>query len=248
MVLSLLVAIQCLINAFSLSPSQLADPSLPNLASLIESVPKSSTSDQRAAAEKFKNEGNDFIVKKKPTEAVSCYTRAIELDPTNAVYYCNRAAAYAMLNEHFKVVEDAKKSIELNPSYSKAYNRLGKAYLSLGEPEEAVTAFEKAAELEPRDATIKASLEQARRAASGDEGLEAAFGGSSGTPAPAAMSGMPPMDFASLLKDPNMMKMAQEMMNSGAMDKIMRDPSAQEMLKNMSKNPDLISSFFGNRK
>lgn len=231
-----------------MSPSQLADPSLPNLASLIESAPKPSASNQREAAEKFKNEGNDFIVKKKPAEAVNCYTQAIELDPTNAVYYCNRAAAYAMLNEHFKVVEDAKESIELNPSYSKAYNRLGKAYLALGEPDEAVIAFEKAAELEPKDATIKASLEQARRAASGEEGLEAAFGGSSGTAAPTATPGAPQMDFSALLRDPNMMKMAQEMMNSGAMDKIMRDPSAQEMLKNISKNPDLISSFLGNRK
>ncbi len=252
------MAVQCLISAFQLSSSQLNDSSLPDLATLMNNAAAatsskpsndSSSSINRVLAEKFKTQGNEFVAKKDATSAITCYTKAIEQDPTNAVYYCNRAAAYFMQNDYFRVVEDAKKSIELNPAYSKAYHRLGRAHLALGEPEEAVAVFEKALELEPKDAVIRASLEEARRAACGEDSLEAAFGSTPANPlaAGAGGAGMPAgLDFAAMLNDPNMMKMAQDMVNSGAMDKILRDPNAKDMMKNVMSNPDIMRNFMKN--
>lgn len=62
---------------------------------------------------------------KKHDAAIDSYSKAIALDPTNAVYFSNRAAAYSSKAVHASAVEDAKKAIELDPSFVKAYSRLG---------------------------------------------------------------------------------------------------------------------------
>lgn len=155
------------------------------------------------------------------------------------------AAAYAMLEEHFKALEDAKKSCELNPLYSKAFNRLGKAHIALGEPEEALVAFERAHELEPNDVNIKNSLEQTRRALSGNEdGEEETLSSPQSNTSTPSMGGL---DFGSILNNPQFMNMAQQMMSSGAMNDLMKDPKAQDMMKNMMGNPDLLKKFTGGK-
>ena len=57
--------------------------------------------------------------------AISAYTSAIALDPTNPVYYSNRAAAHSSSNSHEEAVKDAQKAIEVDPDFVKAYHRLG---------------------------------------------------------------------------------------------------------------------------
>ena len=79
----------------------------------------------KAAAEKLKATGNSQMSAKKYDDAIKSYTEAIKLDPTNAVYYSNRAAAYSSKNEHSSAVLDAEKAIEVDPSFVKAYHRLG---------------------------------------------------------------------------------------------------------------------------
>lgn len=41
------------------------------------------------------------------------------------------------------------------------------------------------------------------------------------------------MDLASLMNNPEMMAMAQKMMSSGAMDKMMKDPKMMDMMSGM---------------
>ena len=79
----------------------------------------------KAAAEKLKATGNAQMSSKKYDDAIKSYTQAIALDPTNAVYYSNRAAAYSSKGEHSSAVLDAEKAIEADPSFVKAYHRLG---------------------------------------------------------------------------------------------------------------------------
>ena len=57
--------------------------------------------------------------------AIDSDTSAIALDPTNAVYYSNRAAAYSSKSEHQNAVNDAEKALEVDPSFVRAYHRLG---------------------------------------------------------------------------------------------------------------------------
>ena len=41
--------------------------------------------------------------------------RAIEIDNSNQVYYCNRAAAFSKLDNHFAAIEDCKRAIDMDP-------------------------------------------------------------------------------------------------------------------------------------
>lgn len=49
-------------------------------------------------ADKLKNEGNELMKQEKFKEALEKYKEAIEIDSSNAVYYCNRAAGNSILN------------------------------------------------------------------------------------------------------------------------------------------------------
>lgn len=237
-------------ETFELNDSFISSLPVADLASLVKGSSSSSGSTHacdKSEAERQKVLGNEFIAANKPEEAVECYSKAIKIDPSNAIYFSNRAAAYSMMGEHFKALEDAKQSCKLNPSYSKAYNRLGKAHLALGEPEEAVIAFEKALELEPKDVNIKASLEAARRAVSGesDELTDTAFSATTKQSQPTSPLGG--MDFSSFLNNPNLMSMAQKMMQSGALNDMMNDPKTKDMVNQFMANPDLLKKFAGGK-
>jgi len=78
-------------------------------------------------AEAFKQQGNTHLKLNKFKEAVESYGKAIDLDPTNATYFCNRAAAYIKLQELQKALEDCKQAVSLNPSYARAFGRMGYA-------------------------------------------------------------------------------------------------------------------------
>jgi Flp pilus assembly protein TadD len=45
--------------------------------------------------------------------------RAITLDATNPIFYCNRAAAFSRIGEFQKAVDDCNKAIRFDPKYGK---------------------------------------------------------------------------------------------------------------------------------
>lgn len=63
--------------------------------------------------------------RKRYSEAIAAYTKAIALEGSNHVYYSNRAAAHSSNGDHASAVNDAQKAIELDPSFIKGYSRLG---------------------------------------------------------------------------------------------------------------------------
>ncbi len=58
-------------------------------------TPKLSKELRTALAEKLKERGN-AILDQDAAQAIESYTKAIELIRDNAIYYCNRAAAYTL--------------------------------------------------------------------------------------------------------------------------------------------------------
>ncbi|KAF9498108.1 TPR-like protein [Pleurotus eryngii] len=89
------------------------------------STSKTPSTVDKAQAEKFKQEGNSLMSSKKYDEAIDMYTKAVNLDSTNPVYYSNRAAAHSSKGDHLSAVGDAEKAIEVDPKFTKAYHRLG---------------------------------------------------------------------------------------------------------------------------
>lgn len=100
-----------------------------------------------------KAKGNEFYKAAKYQEAVAAYSKAIDLDKTNAALLTNRAAAYLMLLSYKEAKEDCDAAIALDDTNSKAYFRKATALKGLGRIDEAITALEQGLQHDPRSAT-----------------------------------------------------------------------------------------------
>eukprot|EP00906_Rhabdomonas_costata_P027716 RCo039332 len=170
-------------------------------------------------ADQLKTAGNQKMVSGSYREAVGYYTKAIELDTQNAIYYANRAAAYTHLKEYKKAIIDCERSIALDEKYSKAYSRLGTALFYEGSYAKSVENYAKAVELDPENEGYKADLKAAEEKL---KEVEASGGGGAGP------LGGNPFDFsniANVLSNPQFMEMAQNMM---------KQPQFAQMVSNMA--------------
>ncbi|KAL0324431.1 UNVERIFIED_CONTAM: Hsp70-Hsp90 organizing protein 2 [Sesamum calycinum] len=115
-------------------------------------------------ADEAKAKGNAAFSAGKFNDAVSHFTDAINLAPTNHVLYSNRSAAYASLNKFSEALSDAQKTVELKPDWGKGYSRLGAAYTGLHNYSDAVSAYKKGLEIEPNNEALKSGLADAEAA------------------------------------------------------------------------------------
>ncbi|XP_029469042.1 small glutamine-rich tetratricopeptide repeat-containing protein alpha [Rhinatrema bivittatum] len=219
---SLEVAIQCLETAFGVSmedrnlavsktlPEIFAAATLKEIPSVTVNSQMNSPSDSDAAeAERLKTEGNEQMKLENFEGAVSFYTKALDLNPTNAVYFCNRAAAYSKLGNYAGAVRDCEQAIGIDPNYSKAYGRMGLALSSLNKHREAVVYYQKALALDPDNETYKSNVKIAEQKMRE-------------TPSPTGGPGG--FDLAGLLNNPGFMSMASNLMNN---------PQVQQMMSGM---------------
>ncbi|XP_053614016.1 serine/threonine-protein phosphatase 5 [Plodia interpunctella] len=107
------------------------------------------------AAEKLKNEANDFFKRQNYNSAIDLYTQAIEKNPGNAVFFANRSIANLRLENFGYALTDASKAIELDRGYTKAYYRRAAAYMSLGKYKLALKDFEYVTKVRPNDQDAK---------------------------------------------------------------------------------------------
>lgn len=187
-----------------------------------------------AKAEKYKSEGNQKLAEKNFQEAVNLYTEAIALNPSNAIYYSNRSAAYSQMGNNQAAYDDAKESVGLDSSYAKGYSRLGLAALALKRYDEAIAAYKKAIELDPSNANVQAALKTA------EAELSKSAVSANANEIPSSNG----FDFASMMSNPNFMNMASQLMQSGALGDLMNNPNVAQMAQNMfAKNPDILKNF-----
>lgn len=264
------VAIQCISEAFGIDPKDETQKDMysikpTNLASIFEVYlrttqakanvkpntvkvdDKEPSEEDKKNADLKKNEGNAKMGQRQYDEAIKLYTEAIELNGKNAIYYSNRAAAYSQSNQHEKAIEDALKAVEINPQYSKGYSRLAHAQYCLGKFEEAVKSYEKVLELDPNNSSIKQSLELAKsKVASNESSTRAGNAGSSSGASTGGLPNLGNLDFASLMNNPAIMNMAQEMMkNPEALNNLMNNPAIANMAKNI--DPSKFQQMFGGK-
>ena len=77
----------------------------------------------------------------------SMSTRAIGLDPGNAMAYVNRAGARAELGLLSTALDDCNRAIQLNPGLGIAHNNCGYTYELLGQTKQAEVAYQQACNL-----------------------------------------------------------------------------------------------------
>ncbi|KAL0868633.1 hypothetical protein ABMA27_008088 [Loxostege sticticalis] len=200
------VGVQCIETAFELGPEDAARGV--DLLQLIRQQRGGQPAPDRADAERLKNEGNELMKSERHREALDKYSRAIELDPRNAVYFCNRAAAHFKLGENESAVADCMAALALQPDYGKAHGRLGLALTALDRHREARQAFARASQLEPENESYKQNLRLAdeRLSQRGERG---------------------PLDLGGLLQNPALLNMATEML---------ADPNMQNLISGLMTN------------
>ncbi|GAB4844180.1 hypothetical protein Ancab_037546 [Ancistrocladus abbreviatus] len=120
--------------------------------------------DPTSLAESLKTLGNKAMQSKLYSDAIERYTCAVALNENNAVFYCNRAAAYTQIHKYNEAIRDCRKAIEIDPNYSKAYSRLGLAYYAQGNYNDAISkGFLKALELDPSNDAVKENIKVAEQ-------------------------------------------------------------------------------------
>lgn len=109
------------------------------------------TVENKRLAEDARYRGNEYMRSKEHDEAVNAYTRSIDLNPSEAATYCNRAMAYLRMKNYARCIEDAEKTLSMEPDYVKAYHRRGKALLATKKYELAIRDFQYILERNPND-------------------------------------------------------------------------------------------------
>ncbi|AGO10073.1 AaceriAAR083Cp [[Ashbya] aceris (nom. inval.)] len=116
-----------------------------------------------ATALDYKNEGNEWVKAKDYARAVEAYTRAIEADDTQSIFYSNRALANLKLDRFQSALDDSARAIELDAGNVKAYHRRGLAHCGLLEWGPAKRDLEVVVRAKPGDEAVRRTLEVCER-------------------------------------------------------------------------------------
>jgi len=111
-------------------------------------------------AEEWKAKGNKEYANGNFTEAVKSYSKAIDEDPNNHLYYSNRSAAYAGLLNWEKALSDGSKCIQLKGDWAKGYYRKGLAELEMKKYDAAANTLKQGLSVEPTNTDIKDKLRE----------------------------------------------------------------------------------------
>ena len=170
-------------------------------------------------------------------EAIDQYTKAINADGSNHVYYSNRSAAYLKKGDAHNALEDANAVLGLNPDFAKGYSRKGAALHALKRYNDSIAAYKEGLVKFPDDAGLKKGLDDVTNEKDGGPraGTGGATPGGGGIFSPAMLAQMA-MDprMRPYLNDPEIMsKIKLVQSNPNLLPSIMSDPKMMEMLNLM---------------
>lgn len=175
------------------------------------------------SAIEFKNKGNTHLQNGEYDLAIEAYSKAIELNPTDHVFFSNRSAAYLSKGDAFNALNDAEKCVEISPAWPKGYSRKGAALHALKRYTEAIDAYQVGLRIAPTDAGLKNGLIEVQKAQS--------------SPPPGGRGFLPPQFFAKLaghpkygpkLADPTFMGKLQMLQSNPQL--MLQDPEIMEIL------------------
>lgn len=181
------------------------------------------------SAEEFKAQGNQAAKEGRLADAIDCYTKAINIDGSNHVYYSNRANIYHQLEDYDAAIADAEKCIELKPSFGKGFLRKADALVATGKREEAMEVLrdgiESCGNTEPLLSQRLSSLESST----------SSFGGAPGARDPGAF----------MRNMFNAEGMAKIRANPKTAKYLAEDPSLEQKLAMVASNPQMMMQVAG---
>ena len=84
--------------------------------------------------------------------SIADFTKAIMLDPKNALAYENRGLAYSAQGEQDRAIRDYDQQLQLEPKNASGYINRGLAYRRKGDVDQAITDYNEAIALDPKSA------------------------------------------------------------------------------------------------
>jgi histone-lysine N-methyltransferase SETD3 len=90
----------------------------------------------------YKDEGNKFFLRREYEIANLYFSKAIENDDTEKVFFSNRAACHLALGNYKSALNDALNCIELDSNYPKGYYRAALAYYEMNRIDDAIKLIE----------------------------------------------------------------------------------------------------------
>tara|TARA_R110002050_G_scaffold256766_3_gene395835 strand:- start:70 stop:1209 length:1140 start_codon:yes stop_codon:yes gene_type:complete len=113
--------------------------------------------DVKGIAIREKELGNLAFGKKNYEDSLVRYSRAIQLNPNEPVFYTNRALVYRKLNRYHECITDCSASINWKPTI-KAYHHRASALVAIEEYYKAVQDYHKALQFDPRNTNCMIEL------------------------------------------------------------------------------------------
>uniref|UniRef100_A0A3P9LD76 protein-serine/threonine phosphatase n=1 Tax=Oryzias latipes TaxID=8090 RepID=A0A3P9LD76_ORYLA len=95
--------------------------------------------------------------------AIKFYSEALELNPSNAIYYSNRSLAYLRTECYGYALADATKALEVDKNYIKGYYRRATSNMALGKFKAALKDYETVVRVRPNDKDAKMKYQECNK-------------------------------------------------------------------------------------
>lgn len=185
-------------------------------------------------ATELKNKGNKAFQDGDFEVAIECFTKAIQINPSDHVFYSNRSASYASLKKYQEALEDAEKCVQLKPDWSKGYVRKGLAEFYLEDYENAEKTYTKGLELEPANQQLKEGLQRVKEAKAQEEDFDmSSLLGGAGAGGAGKIPGM----------DQQSQGILTALLSNPKTQKYFQDPDFLQKLMSIQKNPALLGTY-----
>ncbi|KAH9948541.1 phosphoprotein phosphatase [Amylocystis lapponica] len=118
---------------------------------------------EKKEAANIKAQANKAFTSHDFNKAAELYSAAIDLNPSDATLWCNRAYTRIKLEEHGYGLSDASMAIQLDPKYAKAYYRRATCYLQTLQYKKAIGDFKRLLTLEPQNQLVRTQMDSTQK-------------------------------------------------------------------------------------
>jgi stress-induced-phosphoprotein 1 len=185
----------------------------------------------------FKDKGNAALQSGNTSEAIENYTKAINLDGANHVYFSNRSAAYLKKGDAHNALEDANSCIGLNPGFAKGYSRKGAALHALKRYNDSISIYEEGLVKFPGDPGLSKGLDDVKKE------KENPFGSRSGGDATGGL--FSPQMIAQMALDPKLRPYLQDKEVMAKISLVQQNPSMLPTILQDAKMMELLGAMMG---
>jgi tetratricopeptide (TPR) repeat protein len=109
---------------------------------------------QTKEAEGYFDLGTRYLQQGDDDQAISAYTRALEINPRYAEAYLNRGIAYRRKGQPDQAISDYTAVLLVDPKDARAYCNRGNAYIEKGQYDKAISDYNKALEINSKDPQV----------------------------------------------------------------------------------------------